>query len=162
MRSSSYLVAVVSLACACVPPSVKRAEATELPPNAQLTERRGAPAVPVARWSGLYIGGHGGYGWAHSDWTFLNNSFWNFDPGERIDFSPRGFLGGGQIGFNQQIGQWVIGIEGTWSGARIRRTVISPFFPAEDTETTKIKQLFSIAGRVGMAWDRVLLYAKAG
>ena len=43
------------------------------------------------------------------DW--INSSF---------DYHVKGFLGGGQIGVNQQIGNWVIGIEADASWANIK------------------------------------------
>ena len=39
-----------------------------------------------------------------------------------FDFDVKGFLGGGQIGVNQQIGNWVIGIEADASWANIKGT----------------------------------------
>ena len=67
-----------------------------------------AVAVPpsVYNWTGLYVGGHVGYGIGMKDW--LNASF---------DYQVDGFLGGGQIGFNQQVGNLVFGIEGEHRGA---------------------------------------------
>ena len=62
-----------------------------------------AGALPVTYdWTGFYIGGHVGYGWAKKDWT---DSFGLFD----VSSNPNGFLGGGQAGFNYQIGQFVLG-----------------------------------------------------
>src|SRR3954462_15633317 len=71
-----------------------------------------AGALPVAYdWTGFYVGGHLGYGWAKKDWS---DSFGLFDVSSRSS----GFLGGGQAGFNYQIGQFVLGAEGdfSWTG----------------------------------------------
>jgi outer membrane immunogenic protein len=137
------------------------AHAADIPSAAQPTARRPVVAA-VTNWTGFYVGGNVGYGWAKSDWTFQNDSFWNNAPGEPIGLRPKGWLGGAQLGFNYQINQWVFGIEGTWSAASIKQTVVSPYFPALDTETTKVKSLSTLAGRVGVAWDRALIYGKGG
>lgn len=120
------------------------------------------PIVVAPSWSGFYVGGHVGYGWATSDWTFQNASWWNTAVGQSIGLSPKGALGGVQLGFNHQVNQWVFGIEGTWSGANLNQTVISPWFPSSDRETTKVKSLYTIAGRIGATWDRLLIYGKGG
>jgi outer membrane immunogenic protein len=57
-------------------------------------------------WAGFYIGGHAGYGFGDVA-TF-----------EEFKLSPKGFVGGGQVGYNWQYGQIVAGVEvdGTWLG----------------------------------------------
>ena len=73
-----------------------------------------AGALPVTYdWTGFYVGGHVGYGWAEKDWQ---DGF-----GLRTSrTTPNGFLGGGQAGFNYQIGQFVLGVEGdfSWTGIK--------------------------------------------
>jgi hypothetical protein len=34
-----------------------------------------------------------------------------------------GFIGGGQVGFNYQINQWVLGVEGDFAGTTIKDSV---------------------------------------
>src|SRR3954471_21361114 len=71
-----------------------------------------AGALPVTYdWTGFYIGGHVCYGWAEKNWrgpSALN-----------VSSKHHGFLCGGQVGFNYQIGQFVLGAEGdfSWSGS---------------------------------------------
>jgi len=48
-------------------------------------------------WTGFYAGGHVGGGW--------------------VSDGDGGFLGGGQVGFNYQIRQWVLGVEADLSAA---------------------------------------------
>jgi outer membrane immunogenic protein len=73
-----------------------------------------------------------------------------------------GFLGGGQIGFNWQGpgSPWVIGIEAdaSWTNADGEHTLFDGFV----TLRTKMNWLATVTGRLGYAWDRVLLYAKGG
>src|SRR5581483_4419430 len=56
---------------------------------------KAAPAAPIWNWSGFYVGGHFGYGWAFPEIT-------EDAPGARIGNPPRpkGILGGAQLGYN--------------------------------------------------------------
>src|SRR5690349_1383845 len=69
-------------------------------------------APPPFSWTGFYLGGNIGAAWAHRDVsdTFLG-----------VDFAGgnnRGvFIGGGQLGYNWQIGYAVLGIEADFDGA---------------------------------------------
>jgi outer membrane immunogenic protein len=64
-------------------------------------------------WSGVYIGAHGGHAWDRTQGTTAN--LFN----DLTDQKFNGWLGGGQIGINHQIGRVVLGLElsGSWSGA---------------------------------------------
>jgi len=48
-----------------------------------------------SNWTGFYAGAHAGAGWSDDN---------------------AGFIGGGQVGFNYQINQWVFGVEGDLAG----------------------------------------------
>src|SRR5947209_221244 len=65
---------------------------------------RQPPPPPYFLWTGLYIGANAGGGWFDSSGTTVDN----------------GFVGGGQIGYNFQIGHWVWGGELEVSGTSIR------------------------------------------
>ena len=114
----------------------------------------------VYNWSGLYIGVHAGYTWGMKDW---------FNFGEGGHFRGDGFIGGGQIGFNQQIGGgWVLGIEAdaSWSGFKGNQRVDTggvalPLIRSSIYES-KINWLASVAFRTGLAVDRLLVYSKFG
>jgi len=151
---------LVLLAGAAVSPAM----AADLPVKA--TAPALAPPVPLYDWSGFYIGGHFGYGWGDSRWTFQHDSFWNNTRGETVNPRPDGWLGGGQLGFNYQAGHLLFGVEGTLSAADISETVGSPILPAVvfggDRMTTKIKSLYTVAGRVGAVWNQFLFYGKGG
>ena len=76
---------------------------------ADLPARRGMPVKapePVSygyNWSGFYIGAHGGGGWSDRCFSFLGVADGCHD--------ADGWVGGGQIGFNMQSGQFVFGVE---------------------------------------------------
>jgi outer membrane immunogenic protein len=86
-----------------------------------------------------------------------------------------GFLAGGQIGFNWQAGNWVFGIEGqaSWTNADDSHSsgalgvtcfpgggILGPI--GGTTCATEMNWLGSVAGRIGYAFNNVLLYAKGG
>jgi outer membrane immunogenic protein len=68
-------------------------------------------AVPVFTWTGFYVGVNAGYGWSSND---NNGTVYNPATGLLLNGSGSGngrFVGGGQIGYNYQIGAFVIGAE---------------------------------------------------
>lgn len=75
---------------------------------------------------------------------------------------------GGQVGYNWQIGSFLVGFEGdaSWNNLRIGivQNVADPFFIATltGTYTTQIDWTASLRARVGVTFDRVLLYATGG
>lgn len=111
-------------------------------------------AVPVGfSWTGFYGGLHLGYGW--------NRSNWGFTPGgTSTSVSSNGIFGGGQIGFNYQINQLVLGIEGDASAADMGSWSFCP--NAAFTCASRANFLGTIRGRIGWAWDRTMLYGTGG
>ena len=92
----------------------------------------GAPplaSAPINDWSGFYVGGHAGYGWGHDPFTsslagaqggvppFLS---FNVAPVTLGAIDPKGFVGGGHFGYNQQWGNWVGGLEVDISGTAMK------------------------------------------
>jgi outer membrane immunogenic protein len=121
-----------------------------------------APPRPVApppfSWSGFYIGGNLGGAWSHGTWTdslFLLN----FDGGNNNGV----FIGGGQVGFNYQVSNLVFGVEGDFDWAANNNNATSVITPVGTLQVTSNNRWIStLAGRLGVAFDRVLLYAKGG
>jgi outer membrane immunogenic protein len=109
-----------------------------------------APPIPVVYdWTGFYVGAHLGAGWAGGD---------NGDGG---------FLGGGQAGFNYQVGRWVFGVEGQLSATSIKESVSATFFvPGAGVGTAgaeaSLDWISTLALRAGWAFDRWLVYGKLG
>jgi outer membrane immunogenic protein len=131
-----------------------------------------APPLPVMPpWAGSYIGINGGGGWDHNTWTFPTLQFFNTAVNQGFATNPNGGVAGGQMGYNFQFGQWVIGLEvaGDWSG--MRQTLIGPVTPVFplDSFTTKIQDYETFTARLGFApgWSGYgtgswLLYVKGG
>jgi len=111
-----------------------------------------APPVqvaPVYNWTGFYLGANGGGGWGHSFW---NNS--------TTGINLSGGQAGGTVGYNQQLGSIVFGVEGDgdWSG--FKGTNTTPGCPGGCT--TSDTWLSTVRGRIGYAFDRVMPYATGG
>jgi len=127
--------------------------------SAALADGYEAPAgyavVPYVSWTGFYIGGHVGGAWSEVDWS--NVTF----TGERFNNTDSGFIGGGQIGYNQQIGNLVVGVEATLSGADLNRDFHSILFPSVRF-SADINTIATVTGRFGVASNQWLLYGKAG
>ena len=110
---------------------------------------------PVWNWTGFYIGINGGGGWGRSRWDLL--------PGGVSEGShkPNGGTVGGQIGYNWQFGGWVVGLEAQGNWADFKGSNVSTIFPASTNRTT-IDAFGLFTGKVGYAWNNVMLYAKGG
>ena len=120
------------------------------------------PAPPAWSWTGLYTGVHVGGGWGST--SFLDNATAAIPPGSRETFnSLSGPLGGTQTGVRVQWGQFVVGVESTFSWADIDQTIPtgSVAFPGE-TVNFGVRYMYTATGQVGFAWDRLLFYGKGG
>jgi outer membrane immunogenic protein len=135
------------------------------------------PAVVIFTWTGFYFGVHGGGGWGHTD---VNGSPYSIastspaviaPPSVGVDVS--GWLAGGQIGANYQAGSWVVGAEADVSGANLTGSttcistpivagVVIAGLPLPANCSVKVVGLGTIAGRLGFALDRTLVYGKGG
>jgi outer membrane immunogenic protein len=109
---------------------------------------------PVYNWSGFYVGGHLGGGFADSSWS---------DPftGANDTFNKLGFLGGGQVGANLQFNALVLGVEGdfSWTGLGLKGSGTGSI---GNTIATTTNWTSTVTGRVGAAFDRLLVYGKGG
>jgi outer membrane immunogenic protein len=117
-----------------------------------------APA-PAFSWTGCYVGVHAGAG------VLLDQGFQS----QRMVTQDRhgvGGLAGGQIGCNYQTGMLVLGIEGEgfWSGMKITVDRFGGINGNTLFESTSIRNKwdYDVAGRIGVAFDRALVYGKAG
>jgi outer membrane immunogenic protein len=122
---------------------------------------RAAYAVPAPMsWTGFYIGGHIGGAWSDADLsnvTFAGVAL----TGERFNEGTSGVIGGGQIGYNQQFGNIVLGVEATLSGTNLSRDFHSVLFPAINF-SADINTIATVTGRFGVAGPQWLFYGKAG
>ena len=114
-----------------------------------------SPYAPVAYfgpipycWTGFYGGANLGFAWIDQDFV---------DPtGSTFSVTNSGFIGGGQLGYNYQFGNnLVLGAEWMFDGTSLNLPVVGAV-------STNTKWVTTFAGRFGWAWDRWLVYGKAG
>jgi len=146
---------------------VSLAYAADLPPRYSPS----IPPVPVFTWTSCYVGGHAGVAWANDATAFDRNNLAG-QPGPPFDgwsySTGSSFVGGGTAGCNwQPIGTpFVAGIEGEIGSLKLSGSGYDPLDPAGPNNilsSTKIGNWYGVvAGRLGYAWDHVLLYVKGG
>ena len=111
-------------------------------------------SVPGFSWTGFYLGATAGYGFGSSDWS---NATTTGNP------KPKGFVGGGTIGYNLQTGSWVWGLEADLSYSGMKNTETGTGLCAAPGCETANSWLATGRGRLGYAgWDRWLPYITGG
>jgi outer membrane immunogenic protein len=109
---------------------------------------------PAVLWTGCYIGGNVGAGWA--DKRYLDPLA--VPPAALGSHSPFGGVGGGQVGCDYQTGIWVFGVQGMFQAANLRDEHASV-----DRFVTRIPWLATATARLGIAVQpNTLIYVKGG
>jgi outer membrane immunogenic protein len=115
---------------------------------------------PALMWTGLYVGLNAGYSFSR-DSTGENSVFpYNGVAPERVHSGASGFTGGGQIGYNYQMGHFVVGIEADFNYVDLSRTKTS--LSGAVTEDISGNFIGTVRPRVGVAFGPALLYATGG
>jgi outer membrane immunogenic protein len=121
-------------------------------------------------WSGFYFGLNAGWGQSGDDSVTTTgvaagnvaNVLANRRPGS-LDVKRDGFVGGGQVGYNWQRGNFVFGLETDLDYTDLSKR--SGFTSTlNDVSSIKQKQYYlgTARARLGYAWDRVLVYGTGG
>jgi outer membrane immunogenic protein len=133
-----------------------------------------APEAPFT-WSGFYVGAEAGAGWGTS--TEGLNSFADCVGSLCVpvpvipnafgsNYGINGWHGGATAGFNWQINQIVLGVEGDWSAADIEGSGTDCGFASQlvlsGSCSTRLGYFATMDGRIGFALDRILWYLKGG
>jgi outer membrane immunogenic protein len=153
MRSRALVGGIVLAAGAVV--SVCCARAADLPPAPAPM----APAAPVAyapqiyNWSGIYVGAHVGGGYSSSSWSDP------FGAANNDNSNDWGFLGGAQVGANAQFNRLVLGLEGDFSWTNLKNSGTDSMGEALNTN---VQWTSTVTGRIGAAFNRLLVYGKGG
>jgi outer membrane immunogenic protein len=133
------------------------ANAADLPIKAPV------PVVAPFSWTGFYVGGQVGGG------VIFDAGWVPRGTAAGVDRHGIGALAGGQIGANYQVGMLVLGIEGEgfWSSMQNTVNFHSNSFaqvPNSIFATAHVSNRWdaAISGRFGVAFDRALVYGKAG
>jgi outer membrane immunogenic protein len=135
--------------------------------------------IPVFTWTGFYVGVNAGWGWRNDDTQSVIIA-----PGTVVG-APNlagtlvfpsnddgAFTGGGQIGYNYQIGSFVIGAEADIQWNESGDDQVVGFVPAGGFlagdfvpgvfQSTSPDWFGTLRARAGFAIDRVLIYATGG
>jgi len=117
-----------------------------------------AQGAPAYNWSGFYVGVGAGYGWNNAKWTETDTIGMLGEKGSKLNGS--GFSLSGYAGYNFLVSPMVlIGGEvdlGTLSGGASKRSPSQMQYKADGN------WIGSISGRAGLAFDRVLVFGRAG
>jgi len=120
-------------------------------------------ASPVYDWSGFYVGVYGGGGLGNHNYN--NGTPTNF-ANYLINYDSTGAIGGGEVGYNVQNGNIVVGVEasGFWSG--IKGSDLSQFnngaLPINAIDKSNLRWGGALLARGGIAVDRLLLFFTGG
>lgn len=150
-----------ALAALAVAVSTAGALAADLGPPRSLPapEAYVAPAGNFS-WRGFYAGLNGGYAWGSGDPIIVTQGV---TTGALDAIDPSGWFGGGQIGYNAQFGNFVLGVEADLQGGAIDGSTsgnagaLGPY-----TASSEVNWLSTVRARAGFAADRMLIYATGG
>jgi outer membrane immunogenic protein len=139
------------------------------------------PSSPIFTWTGFYLGVNGGSAsMRQGNPLTISNSFFDpmmFPSSNLPTFSRASrhnrteFIGGGQIGYNWQIGNLVLGMEADFShiGGVDYPSTATPFSVPLGPTTTFVTSgekgkhfVGTLRSRVGYSFDRLLIYATGG
>lgn len=144
----------------------------------ELTVAPGSSSPPLFTWTGFYGGESGVYNWTDGKTKKAPEGFWAsamdaIGSAVAAANSPspqhlHAFVGGGQVGFNYQVMNFVLGVEGDLSYTGLDTTA-GVFGPPRATESLAFTSgvsshwLSTLRGRFGTTLDeRTLIYATAG
>lgn len=117
--------------------------------------------VQVFSWTGFYIGGNVGWGWADNtyDYTPFASPTYSYNPG-----TSNGFTGGLQLGYNYQfVNNVVLGVEADFNWADINTSGVLVGGPlGGGVIDQKVDYFGTIRARLGYAVDRFLPYITGG
>jgi outer membrane immunogenic protein len=168
----------LALAISILVVSAVSASAADMAPAPRTYAKAAPPPVVMAyNWTGCYLGGYvGGATQSRSvntiDPISAAGGFYNLPtttpPGTYSYDVGSSVIGGGTLGCNWQgASPWVVGVEGEAGYMRLTGSRIDPYsipaFGSDTTDSTRIGDWYGvIAGRLGYAWDRFLVYGKGG
>lgn len=137
-------------------------------PNTKTPPLYVPPPPPVFSWTGFYGGVTGGYSIDHTSYPFTEIVGPTAVFG-RSGLTQRGPSAGVQIGYNYQLSNLplvgnhlVVGVEAdaAWSDINGASTTVTPLGSA--TFGTRIQSFGAIEGRIGYAFDHLLIFFEGG
>jgi outer membrane immunogenic protein len=164
----------ISLAIATLSLMTGFASAADLPAR-PYTKAPPPVAAAIYNWSGFYVGLNVGGAWGDDPFTYnpqYTGAPAGFPAKVAIDgsgkFRPSGVTAGGQAGYNWQVSQFVLGIEADVEYLDLKNSFTTPFltfpgvFPYFIATSVKSNWMATVRPRVGVAFDRFLLYVTGG
>ena len=126
------------------------------------------PIATTKTWTGLYVGGQAGVAFGNSDNGAVfdpgNNGIGLFDNGSNGNENNAGFIGGGHIGYDYQFqNNIVVGAVAdiNYIDAETNRSYTTPGGSNFETNSD-INYLGTVRGRIGYAFDSLLVYGSGG
>lgn len=126
-----------------------------LPASAADLAIKAAPVVaPAWSWTGFYIGINSGFSRGETRWDYVNF------PTSRADQVTFGAMIGGTVGYNWQMGSWVLGVEADYDWANITGEVScpNPLFRC----STRLDSIGTLRGRLGYSVRNLMFFVTAG
>jgi opacity protein-like surface antigen len=119
------------------------------------------PSMRPYNWAGTYVGGFIGAIWGDANWAY--QSIPAFANGANTRTTLAGIAAGGTLGYNMQIDSWVTGLEAdiSWTNAGGGKSSPCPsgfMFTCQ----ASMDWLSTVTGRLGYAFNRLLVYTKGG
>ncbi|GGE24161.1 outer membrane protein [Aureimonas endophytica] len=136
-----------------------------------ITEEPPAPApvelAPAYNWTGLYIGGQAGVAIGGSNGAIGGFGDYPYDVLTYSKDSSTGFTGGGHIGYDYQINNFIIGGVADFNYVDVNKGNGATFENLAGTGNSltndvDINYFGTVRGKVGYAMDRVAVYATGG
>ncbi len=161
---------MTSIASAALIAAAGAATAADIPVKAPVLK---APVWRAYDWSGFYIGVNAGYSTGTWNSTgFLPGATFAAPGAGTASPNVKGFVVGGQLGYNWQYGNWVLGLEGDFQITTEKATldwvipgggVLVAVIPATPISNEwKFPWFGTGRGRIGYAMDNWLFYGTAG
>jgi len=153
-----FLIAAAGLVALAAP-----ALAADMAPAPRAYSKAPPAPMVVYNWTGCYIGGNVGGGWAQQNQNRIDQIGVGPSPANYGSETDSAFVGGGQIGCDYQFaGNWVVGVQGQFDWGSMSGSHILPAFPTF-TMYDKTNFIGTATARVGYLFaPQVLAYVKGG
>ena len=144
--------------------------------STQMIDKNTAAVPAPCNWTGIYVGASAGVTELQSRFTDLNNFGYNGEESEYANFATTtyevpAFIGGGQVGYNYQWRDLVLGIEADFSGLGgainhndLQQADSNGFESTGIDQRAKVDFLGTLRARAGISIleNRGLIYVTAG
>jgi outer membrane immunogenic protein len=116
------------------------------------------PPAPHFTWTGVYAGGQIGWAQANNNGSISNGPYYT-----SYGYESQGVIGGAHVGYNLQVNQFVVGLEGSVDGLSLDKSVSTNVGPRPVNYAQDSHVQGSIRGRFGVVGsERWLVYATGG